>query len=191
MFVVPDSFRVVLTERTTEDDWALNGGTAQPRPSSPEVSVHVERATSDAMGARCWRPDEGVRQGMLARAVVALAGCAVCKDALCDGCAPRDAHPGCPGCRCGKLVLAWSDREHVVTAEDTREVAEAVVACALDHVYDRTKTGVPNGLPQSIVDLLAPIVARRLEAMRPEWTEQREDFVLEVQAALWGKDMSK
>ena len=65
-------------------------------------------------------------------------------------------------------TINWSDRECVID-DDPEQIAAAVVACAVDHSYDRGQTGVPWGLSDEERELCKPIVAKHLGAIDPEW----------------------
>lgn len=102
----------------------------------------------------------------------------------------KQEHPECPYCTCGQIELTWSDRVAYALHNDPEGIAEKVVNCALDHSYDRTKTGVPYGLNDQLRVRLAFIVDRHLSSIQPEWNvkdlsvymndEQREAFELEL-----------
>ena len=77
----------------------------------------------------------------------------------------------CPNCTCGMIELTWSDRAAFVFPEDAEGIADAIVSCAFDHYYDRTDTGVPDGLPDEISVVCAEIVARRLDVFYPGWRD--------------------
>lgn len=104
----------------------------------------------------------------------------------------KPIHPECPCCLCGIIELTWSDRIANVDPEDHTDVAERVIACALDHSYDRTDTGVPYGIHDTIRDALAPVVAKHLSAIREDWKdhsvsmneEQRKAFRTDLLAVL-------
>lgn len=85
-----------------------------------------------------------------------------------------NAHP-CPFCRCGNLcgkdVLGWSDRKVYVHLGNSDEVVEAVLACVGDHVYDRTVSGVPYGIPTELREKLADVVGRVMDLGAPQWRE--------------------
>lgn len=96
----------------------------------------------------------------------------------------------CDSCTCGLTEVRWSDREGYVDLNDPEWIADIVVNCALDRSYDRTATGVPNGFPDDLEQRLAPIVAKHLGAINPNWKNesvnmydkpyQRDAFVLEL-----------
>lgn len=77
----------------------------------------------------------------------------------------------CPNCTCGMIELTWSDRVAVVFPDDAEGIADAIVSCTFDHSYDRTDTGVPDGLPDEISVVCAEIVARHLDAFYPAWKD--------------------
>ena len=87
-----------------------------------------------------------------------------------------------------KVKLFWSDRELVSHPTD---FANAVVACALDHCYDRTHTGVPYMMPKAYAAAFAPIVEKHLMAVEPKWRdktvdmneEQKQEFLRELTEA--------
>lgn len=75
----------------------------------------------------------------------------------------------CPTCTCGLTHVEWSDREGWVNLSDPESVVSAVMSCALDHSYDRTGDGIPHGFPDKLREKLAPIVAKHLSAVEPDW----------------------
>ena len=82
----------------------------------------------------------------------------------------------CPCCTCGRTKLDWSDREHWVRLDAPEEVAEAVMACALDGIGDRPRDGVPWGLPEDLAAALVPVVAEHLSAVDPDWRQHSVCF---------------
>lgn len=87
-----------------------------------------------------------------------------------------------------KIHLEWSDRSGEY---HPRNFWEAVLACSLDHSYDRTSDGVPYGMPDEYRAVFAPIVAKHLSAVNPDWAdntvymtdEQHDAFAAELKAA--------
>lgn len=75
----------------------------------------------------------------------------------------------CPTCTCGLTHVEWSGREGWVDLADPKSVVATVLHCALDHSYYRTGTGVPYGIPEKLAGALAPIVAKHLSAVEPDW----------------------
>lgn len=80
----------------------------------------------------------------------------------------RKAKHDCPYCICGQVELTWSDRSFTVFPDDMDEVAETIIACALDHYYDRYN-GVPDGLGKEVEAAVSPVVAKHLAAVNPDW----------------------
>lgn len=82
----------------------------------------------------------------------------------------------CPCCTCGQIELSWSDRAAHVYPNGADGIVNAIVSCALDHSYDRTKNGVPYGLPREIEDEAAIIVEKHLSAVNPNWKAHTVDM---------------
>lgn len=85
-------------------------------------------------------------------------------------------------------TINWSDRECVID-DDPEQIAAAVVACAVDHSYDRGQTGVPWGLSDEERELCKPIVAKHLGAIDPEWRE-RTVYLTEVQKLAFRREVA-
>lgn len=101
----------------------------------------------------------------------------------------------CATCHCGLTEVEWSDRGGWVDLKNPEDVARIVIACSLDHSYDRTANGVPHGIPREMEVKLAPVVKAHLSAINPNWEdetvfgvsdEQREAFRLALIAAVAG-----
>ena len=94
----------------------------------------------------------------------------------------------CPCCTCGQTELLWSDRISHVFLQDLESVARAVVGCSLDHNYDRTDTGVPDGIPDLWKQALIPVVSKHMSQIRVDWVDhsikmtedEKAGFLLEV-----------
>jgi len=80
--------------------------------------------------------------------------------------------PHCETCTCGLTEIEWSDRRGFVDLRDASDIAERVLNCALDHSYDRTRDGIPDGYPRDLRLLLAPIVAKHLSFVDPDWQDK-------------------
>lgn len=78
----------------------------------------------------------------------------------------------CETCTCGLTHVEWSDRQGWVDLNKPESVAGVVINCALDHSYDRTGDGVPYGIPDDLRERLAPIVAKHLSAVEPNWKDK-------------------
>lgn len=77
----------------------------------------------------------------------------------------------CPTCTCGLTHVEWSDRKSWVDLNDPSDIAQVVMNCSLDHSYDRTSTGIPYGFPDYLEAKLAPIVAKYLSMVEPNWRD--------------------
>ena len=77
--------------------------------------------------------------------------------------------PHCDSCTCGQFQLEWSDRSGWYHPQ---EFYKAVLACALDHSYDRTPDGVPYGIPDEYRKVFAPIVEKYFNAIDPDWKKK-------------------
>ena len=100
----------------------------------------------------------------------------------------------CSTCTCGLTCVGWSDRSAWVDLSDNRDIARAIIGCALDHFYDRSPTGIPWAMPEWIEEACAPIVARALSSKNKSWkrhtvemtTAEQDAFKAALVAALKG-----
>jgi len=79
----------------------------------------------------------------------------------------------CPDCRCNRLQLEWSDRVISPDADSPQEIASAIIACALDHSYDRTDDGIPYGLPEEWYAPISYVVGQHLSLADAVWRERK------------------
>ena len=82
------------------------------------------------------------------------------------------------------IELTWSDRSCFVVEDDPQQIADAIRSCAFDRYYDRTSTGVPDGLPTEVERAAIPIVSRHLSAIRHDWRDNTIYPTDEQRAAL-------
>lgn len=75
----------------------------------------------------------------------------------------------CNTCTCGMTHVEWSDRQGWVDLSSAESLAGIVMNCSLDHSYDRTSDGIPWGVPDELRAKLAPVVAKHLSAVEPDW----------------------
>jgi hypothetical protein len=100
----------------------------------------------------------------------------------------RTSH--CETCTCGLTHVEWSDRGSWVDLTNPQDIANVICACALDHSYDRDD-GIPCGFPSEVADALAPVIAKHLSAIEPDWENktvsmedvQRRAFMQELTEA--------
>lgn len=86
------------------------------------------------------------------------------------------------------VSMEWSDRQG---SYHPTEFWKAVVACSLDHSYDRVNDGIPYGMPEEFHKVFAPIVVEHLSAANPNWRDEtvyleedaREKFESALKAA--------
>ncbi len=81
------------------------------------------------------------------------------------------------------IEVGWHDRLHRIDPASAAQIANVVIACALDNYYDRTHTGIPYGLSAGVRVALAPIVERHLAAVNPRWREETVNMPDEQRAA--------
>ena len=75
----------------------------------------------------------------------------------------------CPSCTCGLTEISWSDREGYIDLSDPQDIADTFLNIALDHSYDRND-GIPYGdLPDSLIELIRPVLDAHLGAIEPDW----------------------
>jgi len=77
----------------------------------------------------------------------------------------------CKTCTCGLTLVQWSDRDDYIDLGDPGQVADVVIACSLDNSYDRTRDGIPYGLPIKLTKDLSPIIDKHLSAIIPDWAD--------------------
>lgn len=75
--------------------------------------------------------------------------------------------------RSESIHLEWSDRGGEYHPD---EFADAVRSCSLDHYYDRTSDGIPDGMPERFVEVFRPIVAEHLSRVDPDWQHHTIDM---------------
>ena len=77
-------------------------------------------------------------------------------------------HENCPTCTCGKIEVVWSDRSMYINPKNPDEIVDAISSCVLDHYYDRTANGLPDGLP-GYLNTIANWLRRYLDRHAPDW----------------------
>ena len=95
----------------------------------------------------------------------------------------------CPCCICGQIELMWSDRVAHVFIDNFAGIADVIVACVLDHHYDRGD-GIPMGLSSATADRLGPIIERHLSAKAPDWRKRTVEFNDEEREHLYNDIMA-
>lgn len=80
----------------------------------------------------------------------------------------------CPSCVCGLDCFIWSDREIYIDTNDADNIIECILNCVQDHIYDRTKTGIPYSsyFTSQQADKLAKVVSSFMAANEPSWFDK-------------------